>query len=58
VRVSPRETTVRSRLIECMLATGDTLGARVVAADAVAAGLTEFAATLRRLDPAPPTRSP
>ncbi len=51
VRLSPRETTVRSRLIECLLAGGDTAGARSVAADAVRAGLPEFEATLRRLRP-------
>ena len=55
VRLAPKETTVRSRLIECMLATGDTTGARATAADAVNAGLTEFAATVRRLTPASPS---
>lgn len=58
VRLSPRETTIRSRLIECTLATGDTAAARTMAADAVKAGLTEFAATVRRLGPPPPPRSP
>jgi len=51
VRLSPRETTVRSRLIECRLAVGDTVGARAAAADAVNAGLSEFVTTLRRLSP-------
>ncbi len=58
VRLSPRETTIRSRLIECTLAIGDTAGARAVAEDAVKAGLNEFAATVRRLSPPPPSRSP
>jgi hypothetical protein len=41
---------VRSRLIECSLATGDTARARRVAADAVQLGQTEFENTIRRLD--------
>jgi len=49
VEMAPTETTVRSRLIECSLAVGDTARAKRAAADAVAAGLTEFSATLKRL---------
>jgi hypothetical protein len=56
VRLSPQETTARSRLIECLLATGDTAAARTAAAAAVRAGLNEFAATVRRLGPAPQPR--
>lgn len=55
VRVAPDETTIRSRLIECSLAVGDTAGARKAAADAVQAGRSEFTATLRRLSPASTT---
>lgn len=62
VRLSPRETTIRSRLIECILATGDTAGARDAAAEAVKAGLAEFKATAKRLrqrdtTPAVPSQS-
>jgi hypothetical protein len=55
VRVAPRETTIRSRLIECRLAVGDTAGARSAALEGVEAGQSEFAGTLRRLG-APVTR--
>lgn len=55
VRVAPGETTIRSRLIECSLAVGDTAQARKAAADAVQAGQSEFTATLRRLSPASTT---
>ena len=47
--LEPEGTTLRSRLIECALATGDTARARAVAQDGVRRGLTEFEATLRRL---------
>jgi protein O-mannosyl-transferase len=52
VAVAPAETTIRSRLIECMLAVGDSAGARRAAAAGVAAGQPEFSGTLRRLGPA------
>ncbi|HEU5220206.1 MAG TPA: tetratricopeptide repeat protein [Gemmatimonadales bacterium] len=58
LELSPTETILRSRLIECLLATGDTAGARASAAEAVKNGQTEFSATLRRLGPAPSGRSP
>ncbi len=58
VRLAPLESKLRSRLIECTLAAGDTAGARAAAAEAVKAGLTEFIPTLRRLSPAGPSRSP
>jgi hypothetical protein len=49
VRLNPEGTTVRSRLIECALATGDTATALKVAEDAVQGGQREFQATLDRL---------
>jgi hypothetical protein len=52
VRRFPDRTIVRSRLIECTLAVGDTARARAAAAEAVRLGYTEFGATVRRLDPA------
>jgi hypothetical protein len=52
VRRFPDRTVARSRLIECMLAVGDTGLARATAAEAVRLGYTEFALTVRRLDPA------
>jgi len=57
VRLSPEGTTVRSRLIECALAAGDTARARSAAREAVALGQPEFQHTLDRLaapGPAPP----
>ncbi len=47
----PDRTVVRSRLIECALATGDTARARSVAEEAVRLGQTEFRASLNRLLP-------
>ena len=47
--LEPEGTILRSRLIECALATGDTVRARTVAQDGVRRGLTEFEAMLRRL---------
>ena len=47
----PDGTIVRSRLIECALAVGDTAGARAMAEDAVALGYREFESTLKRLEP-------
>ena len=47
----PDRTVVRSRLIECALATGDSARARRVAADAVRLGQPEFENTIRRLNP-------
>jgi protein O-mannosyl-transferase len=47
----PTATTLRSRLIECALAEGDTTRARAVAEQAVQLGLDGFQATLRRLEP-------
>jgi len=41
---------LRSRLIECLLAVGDTVRARTLAREAVNRGQSEFAATLRRLE--------
>jgi protein O-mannosyl-transferase len=49
VTVDPDEPTVRSRLIECSLAIGDTARARRTAEEAVALGQAEFEQTLRRL---------
>jgi protein O-mannosyl-transferase len=49
VRLAPQGTTLRSRLIECALAVGDTTRARAVAEEAVRMGQTEFEATLKRL---------
>jgi protein O-mannosyl-transferase len=51
VRLAPQGTTVRSRLIECALAVGDTARARAVAEEALRLGQTEFAGTLKRLSP-------
>jgi hypothetical protein len=51
VRLAPERTTLRSRLIECALAIGDTARARAVASEAVRLGQQEFNATLRRLAP-------
>lgn len=51
VRLAPQGTTVRSRLIECALAVGDTTRARAVAEEALRLGQTEFAGTLKRLSP-------
>lgn len=56
VRLAPGETTIRSRLIECLLAVGDTAGARATAEAGVAAGHSEFSATVRRLTPLPSSR--
>ncbi len=56
VRIAPERTTVRSRLIECALAAGDTALALSRAEEAVRLGQPEFTATLRRLSPL--TRSP
>ena len=53
VTLAPEGTTVRSRLIECALAVGDTARARDAASAAVRLGQPEFEATLRRLSPAP-----
>jgi len=50
VRLSPEGTTVRSRLIECALAVGDTARARAAATEAVRLGQPEFQHTLDRLD--------
>ena len=49
VALAPGGTTVRSRLIECALAVGDTALARATALEAVRLGQTEFQATLDRL---------
>ena len=49
VQRHPEGTVLRSRLIECLLAVGDTARARAVARDALARGQTEFESTLRRL---------
>lgn len=51
VRLDPARTTVRSRLIECALAVGDSSRARASAREAVRLGQTEFQATLQRLSP-------
>lgn len=50
VRRFPGRTVVRSRLIECALAVGDTARARAVAQDGIRQGGTEFEGTLRRLE--------
>ncbi len=50
----PDGTIVRSRLIECALAVGDTSRARLVAEAAVALGFLEFESTLKRLSPPAP----
>jgi tetratricopeptide (TPR) repeat protein len=52
--LEPEGTILRSRLIECALATGDTVRARAVARDGVRRGLTEFRQTLDRLPAATP----
>lgn len=57
VRLAPAQTTIRSRLIECSLAVGDSAGARATAQEGVSAGQSEFVQTLRRLTPSS-TRSP
>lgn len=49
VRLAPEGTTLRSRLIECALASGDTARARAAAREAVALGQQEFQHTLDRL---------
>ena len=49
VALAPGGTTVRSRLIECALAVGDTALARRTALEAVRLGQAEFQATLDRL---------
>jgi hypothetical protein len=49
VRRFPDRTVVRSRLVECRLAVGDSAGALALAVEAVKLGHTEFAQTLRRL---------
>jgi len=49
LRLDPAGTTVRSRLIECTLATGDTARARAVAEEAVRLGQPEFRGTIERL---------
>ena len=49
VQRHPEGTVLRSRLIECLLAVGDTARARAVARDALARGQSEFESTLRRL---------
>ncbi len=49
--LEPDGTVLRSRLIECALATGDTSRARALAEEGVRRGLTEFEATLRRIPP-------
>jgi hypothetical protein len=46
----PDRTVVRSRLIECALAVGDTARARAVAHEGVQLGATEFEGTIRRLE--------
>lgn len=51
VRRFPERTLVRSRLIECTLAVGDTAGALALAVEGVGLGRTEFESTIRRLDP-------
>ena len=51
VRRFPDRTVMRSRLIECALATGDSTRARRVAAEAVRLGQPEFDNTVRRLTP-------
>ena len=53
VQRHPEGTVLRSRLIECLLAVGDTARARAVARDALARGQTEFESTLRRLGDGP-----
>jgi hypothetical protein len=59
VRRFPERTLVRSRLIECTLAVGDTARALSVAVEGVRLGRTEFNSTIRRLDPrASPPRGP
>lgn len=45
----PDETVVRARLIECVLALGDTNRARVIARQGVQRGRSEFEGTLKRL---------
>lgn len=55
VRLAPDGTTVRSRLIECALAVGDTARARAAANEAVALGQPEFRHTLDRLSQPRPT---
>ena len=52
--LEPDGTVLRSRLIECALATGDTARARAVADAGVRRGLSEFRQTLERLSPRPP----
>ena len=49
VRLAPDGTTLRSRLIECALQTGDTARARAAAREAVQLGQREFQQTLDRL---------
>lgn len=49
LQLNPGGTTIRSRLIECALAVGDSGRARAVAEEAVRLGQTEFRATLERL---------
>jgi hypothetical protein len=51
VRHFPDRTVVRSRLIECALAVGDTILARSQAEEAIALGQLEFQQTRRRLAP-------
>jgi len=46
----PDRTLVRSRLIECTLAVGDTAGALAVAGEGVRLGHTEFEGTVRRIE--------
>jgi Tfp pilus assembly protein PilF len=58
VRLAPEGTTLRSRLIECALAVGDTARARESASEAVRTGQTEFRSTLERLSKAPSQRTP
>ncbi|NOT09019.1 MAG: hypothetical protein HOP28_12540 [Gemmatimonadales bacterium] len=58
VRLAPDGTTIRSRLIECALAAGDTALARASAQEAVARGLREFEGTVARLLPRPAPAAP
>lgn len=51
VTIAPEETTIRSRLIECSLAIGDTASARRIAEEAVRLGQSEFESTVQRLRP-------
>ncbi len=53
LRLAPTETTLRSRLIECQLAVGDSAGARETAEEGIRLGSREFEATVRRLAPRP-----